>query len=235
MLGLLGKKKGMTQVIKADGEMIPVTVIELGPCTVVECKTKEKHGYTALQLGFCVAKRPSNVTKAMRGHYEKKGLPIYTELGEFRCDCVENFKVGDELCVTGFKPGDLVDIRGTVKGRGFQGVMKRHGKHGGPAAHGSDFHRRPGSIGMRAWPGRVFKNMKLPGHMGTNLVTTQNLEVVDVRADDNVILVKGAVAGTKSGLVMVSVREDKTLADRAEFKRSNIVKLSDNNKSGEAA
>lgn len=216
MLGLLGKKKGMTQIFSANGDVVPVTVVEVGPCTVVQKKTQKTDGYSALQIGYEI-RRPKNMSKAERGHLEKKGLPLFTHLGEFRVDDVAPFSAGDKLFASGFKAGDMVDVRGLTKGRGFQGVMKRHGKHGGPAAHGSDFHRRPGSIGMRSYPGRVFKNTRLPGHMGDTYVTIKNLEVVGVRPDDNVLLVRGAVPGARESLLEVVLSSDK-LESRPELK-----------------
>lgn len=215
MMGLLGTKLGMTQVFNEAGEFVAVTVVELGPCSVVQKKTVESDGYNALQVGFKKAS-PKRMPKALRGHFEKKGLPLFTHVREFRTEHVADYNVGDELAVTGFKPGDIVNVEGVTKGRGFQGVIKRHGKHGGPAAHGSDFHRRPGSIGMRTWPGRVPKNMKLPGHMGNENRTTQGITVVAVRPDDNVILLKGALPGTRGGMVIV------TAADRSFDKRPEL-------------
>ena len=217
MLGFLGKKLGMTQVFGEGGVLTPVTVIEVGPCTVTQRKVVESDGYNALQLGFGKAK-PKGMPKALRGHFEKKGLPLFTHLHEFRTEKAEAFNVGDELSAAAFKAGDIVHVTGITKGRGFQGVIKRHGKHGGPAAHGSDFHRRPGSIGMRTWPGRVPKNMKLPGHMGNENRTTQGITVVAVRPDDNVILLKGALPGTRGGMVIVTAA-DESFDKRPELKR----------------
>lgn len=228
MLGLMGKKKGMTVVYNPDGEAIPVTVVEAGPCVVVQKKVKTTDGYDAIQLGFgrTQAKRTS---KPMRGHFEKKGLPIFTNLNEFRVENAEAFKVGDELVCAGFKTGDIVHVSGVTKGRGFQGVMKRHHKHGGPASHGSDFHRRPGSIGMRTWPGHVLKNMKMPGHMGAVNVTTKNLDVVAVRNQDNVLLIRGAVPGARNGLVVV-VCADKKFESRPELKKASATAAKVNDK-----
>ncbi|MFH0799864.1 MAG: 50S ribosomal protein L3 [Pseudomonadota bacterium] len=222
MLGLMGKKLGMTQVFTGEGDIVPVTAVEVGPCTVVQKKTSETDGYNALQLGFGIT-RPGRMNKARRGHLEKKGLPLFTHLKEFRTEFVANFEVGQELSVAGFKPGDTVHVSGVSKGRGFQGVIKRHGKHGGPGSHGSDFHRRPGSIGMRTWPGHVLKNMKLPGHMGDVAVTTKNLEVVAVRTDDNVLLIKGAIPGCNSGMVVVMPAE-KDFETRPELKSGGAAK-----------
>lgn len=216
MLGLMGKKLGMTQVFTEEGHQVPVTVVKLGPCTVTQKKTAERDGYSALQLGFG-ATTPRRMQKARRGHLEKKGLPLFPCLMEFRTDEVGLFEVGQELVAAGFRPGDTVHVSGVTKGRGFQGVMKRHHKHGGPASHGSDFHRRPGSIGMRTWPGHVLKNMKLPGHMGAVNVTTKNLAIVAVRPDDDAVLIKGALPGTRNGTVIVYCPA-KDFAARPELK-----------------
>lgn len=203
MLGLMGKKLGMTQVFAGEGDMLPVTVLEVGPCTVVQKKTGESDGYDALQLGFGTRK-PKNTAKPMRGHFEKRKLPVFRHLKEFRTEKAAEFEVGDELLAAAFKPGDIVNVTGRTKGRGFQGVIKRHGKHGGPAAHGSNFHRRPGSIGMRTWPARVPKNMKLPGHLGDERVTIKGLEVVEVRAEENLVLIKGSVPGATGSLLLLT-------------------------------
>lgn len=217
MLGLIGKKIGMTQVSTDDGNMVAVTVVEVGPCTVVQRKSQETDGYDALQIGWGIVK-PKNVTKARRGHLEKRKLPLFKLLKEFRTDKVGTFEVGDELLVTAFKAGERVNVTGRSKGRGFQGVMKRHNKHGGPGSHGSGFHRRPGSIGMRTWPARVPKNMKLPGHMGDARITVKGLEVVGVRPEDNVVLIKGAVPGSRDGVLFITPAGE-ALEDRAELKR----------------
>ncbi len=200
MLGLLGTKLGMTHVYDDEGTAHPVTVVELGPCTVVQVKTVATDGYDAVQLGFGTPKT-ARVSKPLKGHFEKKGVGLATHLREFRTPRAGEFKVGERLLVTAFEPGDTVDVKGVTKGRGFQGVMKRCGKHGGPASHGSDFHRRPGSIGMRTWPGRVPKNMGMPGHMGDENITTRNLTVIKVRPEENLLFVEGALPGTKGGLV----------------------------------
>lgn len=220
MLGLMGKKMGMTQVFGADGEQIPVTVVELGPCTVTQKMTTDLEGYNAIQLGWGMT-RPHRMSKARRGHLEKRGLPLFSHLKEFRTEHVADFEVGQELVVSGFRVGDTVHVSGVTKGRGFQGVIKRHGKHGGPASHGSDFHRRPGSIGMRTWPGHVLKNMKLPGHMGDVHVTTKNLTVVGVRPQDNALLVRGCLPGTRGGLVVVYCAEQ-NFETRTELMRGNV-------------
>lgn len=216
MLGLLGKKLGMTQVYDENGNAEPVTVIEVGPCTVVSVKTKESDGYDSLQLGFGTAKA-CNMTKPLRGHFEKKGVGLSKHVREFRTEKVSEFKVGDRLCVAAFNVGDFVDVQGTTKGRGTQGVIKRHGKHGGPASHGSDFHRRPGSIGMRTWPGHVFKNMKMPGHYGDETVTIRNLRVIAVRPDDNVLMLRGAIPGAREGVVAI-INRSSDFASRPALK-----------------
>jgi large subunit ribosomal protein L3 len=231
MLGLMGKKLGMTQVFKDNGDVVPVTVVELGPCTVVQKKTVETDGYNALQLGWRVT-TPKRMNKAERGHLEKRKLPLFSVLKEFRTDRAAEFEIGQELCATGFKAGDTVHVSGVTKGRGFQGVMKRHGKHGGPASHGSDFHRRPGSIGMRTWPGHVLKNMKLPGHMGDVAITTKNLEIVSVRPEDNAVLIKGALPGANSGMVVVYCA-DKSFETRPELVRGSAEKPAEKTESAE--
>ena len=187
--GLIGKKVGMTQIFDESGKVIPVTVIEAGPCVVAQVKTEETDGYTAIQLGFGDVKE-SKVNKPEKGHFSKVNVTPKKHLREFRVDSVE-VKVGDELKADVFAAGDKIDIQGTSKGKGFQGVIKRHGQHRGPMGHGSMYHRRPGSMGATSTPGRVFKGKKLPGHMGVQTVTIQNLEVVRVDLDKNVLLVKG--------------------------------------------
>ena len=228
MLGLLGKKMGMAQVFDKDGSQVPVTVVLAGPCTVVQRKTKETDGYDALQLGFKKAK-PTRLPKALRVHYEKKGIEPFVYLREFRTELANAFEVGQIFTVSAFKPGDIVDVVGVTKGRGFQGVIKRHGKHGGPASHGSDFHRRTGSIGMRTWPARVFKNTRLPGHMGVDRVTVNNLEVIDVRPQDDALLLKGAVPGAKGGLIII-VNRTKDFEKRDELRSRKKEKAQDENK-----
>jgi len=203
MLGLMGRKLGMTQRFSEDGDMIPVTIVTLGPCRVVQKKTAVKEGYESLQLGF-EEKKEKRTTKAMIGHFSKKGLSLQRRLREFRLNDTSKFEIGEELLVAAFKVGEKVHVQGMSKGRGFQGVMKRWGKHGGPATHGSGFHRGPGSIGMRTWPSRVFKNMKLPGHMGDATITVKNLEVVEVRPEDNLLFLKGAVPGARNGFITVT-------------------------------
>ena len=197
---LIGKKIGMTQIFDEQGKVIPVTAIEAGPCTIVQVKTVETDGYNAVQLGFGDVKE-HKVIKPVKGHYTKSNLTPKKHLREFRLDSVENVKVGDELKADAFEAGDKLDIQGTSKGKGFQGVIKRHGQSRGPMGHGSMYHRRPGSMGPTSTPGRVFKGKRLPGHMGHETVTIQNLEVVKVDLDKNVILVKGSVPGAKGAIL----------------------------------
>ena len=198
--GLIGKKIGMTQIFNEEGKVIPVTVIEAGPCVVSQVKTEETDGYNSIQLGFGAIKE-SKVNKPERGHFTKANIAPARYLREFRVDSIEDVKVGDELKADIFMAGDKIDIQGTSKGKGFQGVIKRHGQHRGPMGHGSMYHRRPGSMGSTSTPGRVFKGKKLPGHMGAETVTIQNLEVVRVDLDKNVILVKGSVPGVKGAIL----------------------------------
>ena len=200
--GLIGKKIGMTQIFNEEGKVIPVTVIEAGPCVVSQVKTEETDGYNSIQLGFGAIKE-SKVNKPERGHFTKANIAPARYLREFRVDSIEDVKVGDELKADIFMAGDKIDIQGTSKGKGFQGVIKRHGQHRGPMGHGSMYHRRPGSMGSTSTPGRVFKGKKLPGHMGAETVTIQNLEVIKVDLDKNIILVKGSVPGAKGAILKI--------------------------------
>lgn len=200
--GLIGKKIGMTQIFNEEGKVIPVTVIEAGPCVVSQVKTEETDGYNSIQLGFGAIKE-SKVNKPERGHFTKANIAPARYLREFRVDSIEDVKVGDELKADIFMDGDKIDIQGTSKGKGFQGVIKRHGQHRGPMGHGSMYHRRPGSMGSTSTPGRVFKGKKLPGHMGAETVTIQNLEVIKVDLDKNIILVKGSVPGAKGSILKI--------------------------------
>ncbi len=200
--GLLGKKLGMTRMFTDDGRWIEVTLLEAGPCMVVQRKTEEHEGYEAVQLGFGKMKE-RRVTKPLQGHFAKAGVSPVRTLREFRVDKATELKPGDEVRADIFKAGDRVDISGTSKGKGFAGGIKRHGWSGGPGTHGSNFHRRPGSVGQSADPGHVIKGKTLPGHMGAAGVTTQNLEVVNVDVTKNLIVVRGAVPGAPGGLVVV--------------------------------
>ena len=200
--GLIGKKVGMTQIFDEAGKVIPVTVIEAEPCVVAQIKTKETDGYDAVQLGFGEIKE-KKLNKPVKGHFAKANVTPKKHLREFRLDSLENVKVGDELKADVFAAGDKIDVQGTSKGKGFQGVIKRHGQSRGPMGHGSMYHRRPGSMGSTSTPGRVFKGKKLPGHMGVATVTIQNLDVVRVDMDKNVILVKGSVPGNKGAILKI--------------------------------
>ena len=199
---LIGKKIGMTQIFDEEGKVIPVTVIEVGPCTVTQIKTVEQDGYQGVQLGFGDVKE-RKLTKPQLGKFKKSKLTPKKYLREFRLDSIEGINVGDELKADVFSVGDKVDIQGTSKGKGFQGVIKRHGQSRGPMGHGSMYHRRPGSMGPTSTPGRVFPGKKLPGHMGSVTVTIQNLEVIKIDLDKNAILVKGSVPGAKGAILKI--------------------------------
>ncbi|HUW63743.1 MAG TPA: 50S ribosomal protein L3 [Spirochaetia bacterium] len=199
--GILGRKVGMTQVYLADGRAVPVTVIEAGPCVVVQKKTPERDGYHAVQLGFG-ERRVRLVSKPVRGHLAKAGLKAVRFLREIRLVDAGTYEVGEEIKSDIFQSGERVDVIGTSKGRGFAGGIKKHGFHRGPMAHGSKYHRRPGSLGAKG-PARVFKGRKLPGHLGAERVTVLNLEVVRVDAARNLLAVKGAVPGPRGSLVVV--------------------------------
>ena len=199
---IIGKKIGMTQIFDEKGNVVPVTVIEAGPCVVAQVKTIETDGYNAIQLGYGEVKT-KHINKPEAGHFAKSKLENKKHLREFRLEDISNFKVGDEVKADVFAVGEKVDIQGTSKGKGFQGVIKRHGQHRGPMGHGSMYHRRPGSMGPTSTPGRVFKGKKLPGHMGSVTVTIQNLDVVAVDMDKNVILVKGSVPGAKGAILKI--------------------------------
>lgn len=200
--GLLGRKIGMTQVFAPSGEVIPVTVLEVGPCVVTQVRTRDRDGYEAVQVGFGEA-RAKSLTKPQAGHLKGAGQ-LLRHLREFKADDVSEHEIGQVLTVDVFADGDLVDVTGTSKGRGFQGVMRRHGFRGGPRTHGqSDRSRAPGSIGAGTDPGRVWKGTRMAGRMGNRRVTTQNLQIVEIMPDRNVLLVRGSVPGAKNGLVMI--------------------------------
>ena len=200
--GILGKKIGMTQIFNSDGQVVPVTLVKAGPCVVTQRKTPATDGYDAIQLGLVeYAKKPN---KPMAAHLAKSGADGVKYLREFHLgQGTGDLKQGDRVLADEFKPRDVVDVIGTSKGRGFQGVVKRHHFRGGDATHGSMFHRAPGSIGGSSFPSRVFPGMKMGGQMGTDQVTVRNLEIVSVDADDNVIAVKGAIPGPNGGYVVV--------------------------------
>jgi large subunit ribosomal protein L3 len=199
---LIGKKLGMTQVFDKENRLVPVTVIEAGPCPVTQVKTTTSDGYNALQIGFG-ARKAARTTQSMEGHFKKAGVTPLQHLAEVRTDAESTTKVGDLIKVDTFKEGQFVDVIGTSKGRGFQGVMKRFGFKCGPAAHGSMFHRRGGSYGMRQTPGHIFRGKKMPGHMGDVRRTQQNLEVVQVLADKNLLLIKGSIPGANDSIVII--------------------------------
>lgn len=199
MVGILGKKLGMTQVYTEDGKAFPVTVIEAGPCCVVQVKTLESDGYEAVKLGFSETKE-KKIRKPMAGVYKKAGVKPYRILKEFP---IGGLSVGEFVTVERFAKGDIVSVSGVSKGKGFQGVMKRHHFSGGPGSHGSMFNRAPGSIGASSFPSRVWKNQKLPGHMGSERVTVRNLEIIDVRTEQNLLLIKGAVPGAIGTLIEI--------------------------------
>ena len=200
--GIIGRKLGMTQIFDEKGNVIPVTVIEAGPCVVAQVKNVDTDGYNAIQLGFGSIK-DKKVNKPMKGHFTKVKVAPAKHVREFRVDDVTSVNVGDEIKADIFTEGENVDIQGVTKGKGFQGVIKRHGQHRGPMGHGSMYHRRPGSMGACSTPSRVFKGKKLPGHMGNVMVTIQNLKIVKIDMDKNCILVKGSVPGNKGAILKI--------------------------------
>ena len=201
MKAIIGKKVGMTQIFDENGYVIQVTVIEAGPCTVAQVKSVDTDGYNAVQLGFGEVK-DKHINKPEKGHFAKSKLAAKKHLREFRVETAD-VKVGEEVKADVFAAGVKIDVHGTTKGKGFQGVIKRHGQSRGPMGHGSMYHRRPGSMGSTSTPGRVFKGKKLPGHMGVQTVTIQNLDVVRVDMDKNVLLVKGSVPGPKGAILKI--------------------------------
>jgi len=201
--GLMGKKLGMSGLFLPDGRYVPVTVIEAGPCVVTQIKTEETDGYNALQLGFG-DKKETRVNKPLKGHFNKSTSGAFSYVKEFEVADPNEYSLGQQITLELFQVGEHVDVIGATKGRGFSGVMKRHGFHGGRKTHGSHSHRIPGSIGCSAWPAKVIKGKKMPGRYGNERKTVRNLEVVDIRPEDNIILIKGAVPGAKSGLVTIN-------------------------------
>jgi large subunit ribosomal protein L3 len=202
-MGIMGKKVGMTRVYSENGAAVPVTAIEAGPCVVLQRKSVSKDGYNAIQVGFS-SKRDSRLNKPELGHVKAAGKGGFYHIMEFKVSDVDLYEVGQEIVITDlFKVGDLVDVSGWSKGRGFQGVMKRHNFSGGNKTHGSMFHRAPGSIGCSATPSKVVKGKKLPGRMGNFLVTKKNVIIVDIRTEDNVLLLKGSLPGAKQGLLRI--------------------------------
>ncbi|MDR0459424.1 MAG: 50S ribosomal protein L3 [Coriobacteriales bacterium] len=201
---ILGRKLGMTQVWSEDDRLIPVTVIEAGPCEVTQLKTTDKEGYEAIQIGFEAVKE-SRLNKPLLGHLAKSGIGPRKYLREVRVDSAADYQIGQEITVEAFADVKLVHVTGISKGKGFAGVIKRHNFRGGPGGHGAHFHRAPGSIGQAATPSRVFKGIRLPGQMGNDQVTVKNLELVRIESDQNLLIVKGAVPGGKGALVSVRV------------------------------
>ncbi len=200
MTGILGKKLGMTQVFTEDGKLIPVTVVEAGPCCVVQVKTPEKDGYEAVKIGFGEERKAKNVGKPMAGVFKTAGTAAFKVLKEFP---MTGLKVGDMIKSESFAKGDIVSVSGISKGKGFQGVMKRHNFKGGPGSHGSMFNRAPGSIGGSSFPSRVWKGMRMAGHMGCDRVTVQNMTVVDVRPELNLLILKGAIPGSANTIIEI--------------------------------
>lgn len=203
-LGMIGRKIGMTQVFQEDGSVVPVTVIEAGPCWVTQKKTKEKEGYEALQIGF-LPKKERRVKKPLAGHCKKAGIAPVVHLREFRMESTEGYELGQEINVGHlFKPGDVVDVTGLSKGKGFAGVMKRHKFHGSPGSHGThEYFRHGGSVGSATYPHHVFKGLKMPGHHGNSRVTIQNIRVLEVREEQNLLLLRGGVPGSPRGWVLI--------------------------------
>lgn len=202
MKGIIGKKIAMTQIFTEEGKILPVTVVEAGPCTVTQIKTVDKEGYDALQLGFGEVKE-KKLNMPQRGHFESKELEPRRHLAEIRVEDISGYELGQEITVGIFSKGDRVDITGRSRGKGFAGVIKRHNFKGGPASHGSHFHRAPGAIGACATPARVFKGSRMPGRMGAERVTTMNLEVVDIKPERNLMLLKGSVPGPDGGFLLI--------------------------------
>ena len=210
--GIIGKKLGMTQIFHEEGGVVPVTVVQAGPCKVVQIKTSSRDKYTAVQLGF-EERDPKRVKKPLQGHFTKAQVPAFRYLKEFRVADADSFQVGQEITVEEFKVGDRVDVTGVSMGKGFMGVVKRWGFRGGRATHGSMFHRAPGSIGASSYPSRVWPGQKMGGHMGDQTTTLQSLEVIDVRPRQNLLLIKGAVPGGVKGLLFI--REAKKKKSKA--------------------
>lgn len=202
MKGIIAKKIAMTQIFSEDGKIIPVTILEAGPCTVTQIKNVDKEGYDAIQLGFGEV-REKKLNKPRRGHFESKDVEPRRHLAEIRVEDPSAYQLGQEITANVFSKGDRVDITGRSKGKGFAGVIKRHNFAGGPGSHGAHFHRAPGAIGACATPSRVFKGVRMPGRMGGERTTTLNLEVVDIKPERNLLLVRGGVPGPDGGLLLV--------------------------------
>lgn len=200
--GLIGKKLGMTSLFTPEGQYVPVTVIQLGPCVVTQVKSENTDGYNAIQLGFGT-KKSSRINKPLEGHYKKSGGE-YAVVREVAVDSDADYEIGQTVALDLFEIGEKVDVVGTTKGRGFSGVTKRHGFHLGRKTHGSKSYRIPGSVGCSAWPAKIIRGKKMPGHYGNHRKTIRNLEIVDIRPDQNLVLIKGAVPGHRDALVMVN-------------------------------
>jgi len=200
--GLIGKKLGMTSLFTPEGQYVPVTVIQLGPCVVTQVKSENTDGYNAIQLGFGT-KKSSRINKPLEGHYKKSGGE-YAVVREVAVDSAADYEIGQTVALDLFEIGEKVDVVGTTKGRGFSGVTKRHGFHLGRKTHGSKSYRIPGSVGCSAWPAKIIRGKKMPGHYGNSRKTIRNLEIVDIRPDQNLVLIKGAVPGHRDALVMVN-------------------------------
>ncbi|MFQ5351122.1 MAG: 50S ribosomal protein L3 [Thermoanaerobaculia bacterium] len=203
MKGILGRKIGMTQIFSDAGEAVPVTVVQAGPCLVVQRKTVERDGYDAIQIGLVEARPPRKVTQPMRGHFERGEVAPMRRLAEFKIAADEEMKPGDQLKASIFEVDEYVDVVGRGKGKGFQGVMRRHGFGGGRATHGSMFHRAPGSVGQASDPSRVFPGVRLPGQMGAKRITAKNLKVIKVDEEKNLLFLRGAVPGPNSGYIAI--------------------------------
>ncbi len=200
--GILGKKIGMTNVFTSDGRLVPVTVIHAGPCYVTQIKSEKTDGYNALQLGF--GEKPLNkANRPSAGHFSKSGSVAFLTLREFRVDATDGYELGQSVGLDMFTVGQKIAVSGVSKGRGFAGTIKRHGFSRGPETHGSRNHRKPGSVGCSAWPARIVKGKKMPGHMGVDRKTVKNLEIIDIRPEQNLLLVKGPVPGSKTGLLEI--------------------------------
>ncbi len=217
--GIIGKKIGMTQIFDNDGKAVPVTVLLAGPCTVIQKKTLEKDGYSAVQVSFSEEDQSGKMNKPAAGHYKKAGIPPAQVLREFCFDESAEVNPGDQLTVDMFDVGEKISVLGKSKGKGFAGVMKRWGFHGGKKTHGSMFHRRPGSIGCSADPSRVMKGKKLPGQLGNKRATVKNLVIMDKEKEKNILVVKGAVPGAKGGYVLIRKADFQDQTGRKKSKK----------------
>jgi large subunit ribosomal protein L3 len=223
-LGIIGRKLGMTQVFLEDGSVVPVTVVQAGPCPVTQKKTKERDGYDALQLGF-LPKNSQRVNKPLSGHFKKAGVGPAYHLKEFRLEVAEGVEAGQVVTLNLFKPGDVVDVTALSKGKGFAGVIKRHGFHGSPGSHGThEYFRHGGSVGSATFPHHTFKGLKMPGHLGNQKVTIQNIKVVDVKEDQNLILLKGGIPGSLDGWILIrsATKSGSTRTERKESSAPSV-------------